>query len=596
MTTAEEARILIIDDNPAIHEDFRKVLTSIANGTEVDEIESAFFDDAQQQQLPAIQFDLADAYQGQEGLDLLVRSIEEDRPFDMAFVDMRMPPGWDGLETIKNLWERDPDLQVVVCTAFSDHSWSDFRTQFGIKDGLVILKKPFDHAEVLQLACAMTKKRKLIRLADAKMATLEKIVSERTDKLEHAYQESERMLSAISSLLIGIDAHGKVHRWNENATLLFGVQPTDALGACFSSLPIAWDQESLVDDLIQSHDQQGTQRLEAVFTDSAGELRTVGLSAYPVFNNNVWDGHLILGSDITEQKSLEIQLRHAQKLESVGQLAAGVAHEINTPMQYLGDNLEFLQKKMDKLGPVVSSLVKFLESTEERADGTELVSSMAADAKKAKLASFVSQAVEAISDSRDGVQHVSRIVRAMKEFAHPGQEEKAPVNINRALESTIAVSTNEWKYVAVIETNFDTSIPLIPAFAGELNQVFLNIVVNAAHAIGDANDGGASGRGTITISTQTVDGRVEVSISDTGPGIPDKIKQRIFDPFFTTKEVGKGTGQGLAIAYSVVVQKLGGRLWCETTVGSGTTFFIQLPIEAVEKTSGVELETTLALE
>jgi signal transduction histidine kinase len=291
---------------------------------------------------------------------------------------------------------------------------------------------------------------------------------------------------------------------------------------------------------------------------------------------------MILGADITENLQLEEQLAQARKLEAVGQLAAGVAHEINTPMQYVGDNLDFLRSKMDKLKPVLDDLPAILEIAEAAGRETELVSQFQASLKKLKAGAFVQQVGEAIHDSQEGVQHVSRIVKAMKEFAHPGQDEKAPVDINRALDSTIAVSTNEWKYVAEIERDYDPSIPLVDALGGELNQVFLNLLVNAAHAVGDANDHGAKGKGVITLATRAVGGFVQVSITDSGTGIPQEIQQRIFDPFFTTKEVGKGTGQGLAIAHSVVVKEHGGKLRFSSSPGEGTTFFVELPIQAVE--------------
>ena len=586
-------RILVVDDNPAIHDDFRKVFSSTSVRSKQNEIDlQSFFDDeVPEQQVEQVEYDQADAYQGKEGLEMFVQSIKDGRPFDLAFVDMRMPPGWDGLQTIKKLWEQDPDLQIVVCTAFSDYSWSDFFSQLGPQDGLLILKKPFDQAEVLQLACALTRKRHLIRVANTKMATMEKIVKERTAKLEQAHQESERMLSAISSLLIGIDAEGKINRWNDTATRLFGIKPSDALGKRLLDIPIQWEDKKAITGLLDHCTQPSNQRMEIVFQSPDGKSRFIGSSTYPITYENKWVGNLILGTDITDQKLMETQLHHAQKLEAVGQLAAGVAHEINTPMQYVGDNLEFVRTRVEKMSVLLEDLTSLLNESATDDQLQSINEKLLDYMKNTKCKSFFNQVTEAVTDSQEGVQHVSRIVRAMKEFAHPGQEEKTPVDINGALESTVAVATNEWKYVAEIETDFDSEIPLVPAMAGELNQVFLNILVNAAHAIADATDNGAEGKGTIRLSTRTVDKTVEVTIEDSGCGMAEEIQRRIFDPFFTTKEVGKGTGQGLAIAHSVVSQKHGGKLWCESTPGQGTTFFIRLPLEeAMSEDENRELE------
>ena len=183
-----------------------------------------------------------------------------------------------------------------------------------------------------------------------------------------------------------------------------------------------------------------------------------------------------------------------------------------------------------------------------------------------------------IDQSMEGVRRVEKIVRAMKEFAHPGSDEKTAADINKILESTITVCKNEWKYVAEMETNFAPNLPLVPCLMGEINQVFLNIIVNVAHAIGDYSEGGNRGKGTISIKTSRAENSVQIRISDTGGGIPKNIQDRVFDQFFTTKALGKGTGQGLAIARRVVIDKHQGNLFFKTEKDKGTTFVIELPI------------------
>jgi signal transduction histidine kinase len=185
---------------------------------------------------------------------------------------------------------------------------------------------------------------------------------------------------------------------------------------------------------------------------------------------------------------------------------------------------------------------------------------------------------QAIQQSLQGIGRVTTIVRAMKEFSHPGSEEKSDTDLNRAIETTITVARNEWKYVAEVVTDFDPALPLVRCLPGEINQVILNLIVNAAHAIADVVENNGKSKGTITIRTRSQGDRVEIRVSDTGTGIPETIRAKIFDPFFTTKGVGKGTGQGLAIAHSVIVDKHGGTISCETEVGKGTTFVIRLPL------------------
>lgn len=565
-------RILVIDDNPSIHGDFRKILVNAESATELHSAAAAFFGE-EEKSVSSVQIELESATQGEEGVRKAADAVTSGRPFAMAFVDMRMPPGWDGLKTISELWKVDPEIQVVICSAYSDRSWSEIQETLGETDKLLILKKPFDNAEVLQLAMSMIEKRHLLEVAQSKTDALETLVEERTRDFREAKEESERLISSIDSILIGVNESGKVERWNPRAEQLFGLTVDEVIGQPFDTLPIHWNEPLPLSEMASSKSASH----EVSFEDADGQRKFVSLSTYPIIHDAQAVGTLILGADLTEHHMLENQLQQAQKLESVGQLAAGVAHEINTPMQYIGDNLDFLEKKVSSIGPILDSLVLLMKEEHAEEDRQIILREMLEAAKKSKVKKFNTATLDAITDSKDGVKHVSKIVRAMKEFAHPGQEERTPVDINRALESTIAVSTNEWKYVANVEKELDPSIPTVNALSVELNQVFLNIIVNAAHAIGGAEGEDTVELGTITVSTSLVNDNVQIAISDTGSGIPDNIKKRIFDPFFTTKEVGKGTGQGLSIAHNVIVGQHGGRLWCDSTPGKGTTFFIQIP-------------------
>lgn len=279
---------------------------------------------------------------------------------------------------------------------------------------------------------------------------------------------------------------------------------------------------------------------------------------------------------LQERKLLEIELRHAQKLEAVGSLAAGIAHELNTPIQFVGDNTRFLQESFGAMQRLIAKYRELYAAVVSGEVSQEMIESVK-QTEEAEEADYLREEVPAaFTQTLDGVNRVATIVRAMKEFAHPAQAEKSAADLKKALSNTLIVARNEIKYVADVATDLG-EIPSVLCNLGDINQVFLNLLVNAAHAIADAVKE-TGGRGLITVRTRQEDDRVVISFSDTGCGIPPHIRNRIFEPFFTTKEVGRGTGQGLAIARSIVVDKHGGNLTFESEVGKGTTFFIRLPI------------------
>jgi signal transduction histidine kinase len=286
--------------------------------------------------------------------------------------------------------------------------------------------------------------------------------------------------------------------------------------------------------------------------------------------------------EMQERNKVEVALRHAQKMEAVGRLAAGVAHEINTPIQFVSDSVHFVR---DATNDLLSAAGTFETLCGRVLDGSAR-DAIEAAARQAQAASqladvpyLLQNVPPALDRALDGLARVTAIVRSMKDFAHPDQKEMTPVDLNRAMENTLTICRNEYKLVAEVETHFG-EIPLVVCHAGEVNQALLNILVNAAHAIADVVRG-LEGKGRITVRSWRDDRDVVIAIGDTGNGIPEPIRDRIFDPFFTTKEVGRGTGQGLAISRSVIVDKHGGQLTFETTHGQGTTFFIRLPIERI---------------
>ncbi|MBU2549551.1 MAG: PAS domain S-box protein [Proteobacteria bacterium] len=301
-----------------------------------------------------------------------------------------------------------------------------------------------------------------------------------------------------------------------------------------------------------------------------------------------FEGSLSVVVDITTQKRMERQLLQAQKLESIGQLAAGVAHEINTPTQYIHSNVEFLQEAFTTLLDTVRDMNGIMEAVQSGKSTDDLVRSCLNKMEKAGLDFITEEVPDALAGSLDGVRRISRIVDSMKYFSHPGDKQKKQIDVNDAVRNAVTVSTSEWKYSAEVETDLDPNLPLLPCYAAEFSQVLLNLIINAAHAIGDAIGPNPAGKGGIAVRTGQDDGWIEIRISDTGSGIPEEIRSRIFDPFFTTKDVGRGTGQGLAIAHSVIVEKHGGTITFETEVGRGTTFILRLPLETESTEPAVE--------
>jgi signal transduction histidine kinase len=270
----------------------------------------------------------------------------------------------------------------------------------------------------------------------------------------------------------------------------------------------------------------------------------------------------------------ELELLQAQKLESVGRLAAGIAHEINTPVQFVGDNLQFTKEATADLVALVATYREAFRAVESGAAPAALAPQLAEAEARCDLDYLTEHLPEALDQSQTGIERITAIVRSVKEFAHPDRNAVKLVDLNAAVQSTLTIARFEYKDVADVVTELGT-LPLVSCNGGEINQVILNLVVNAAHAIGDGVAAGRP-RGHIVVSTRHGDGCVVLQIRDTGVGIPPAIHDRIFDPFFTTKAIGRGTGQGLAIAHAVV-RKHGGTITFASEVGVGTTFTIRLP-------------------
>lgn len=408
-------------------------------------------------------------------------------------------------------------------------------------------------------------------------------ISERKQSIEalrNAHSEIEYLVSSLPTILIGLSPDYCVTRWNGMAVKVFGIEASAMIGQSIQESAIQWDWAKIQQGVSECCRKCDSVRIDdIVFERLNGKDGFLGITVNPVTDDSKRImGFTIIGADITERKALENQLTQSQKLKSIGQLAAGIAHEINTPTQYVGDNTRFVEESFFDLKNVFAQYAKLLAAAKTDSVNAELIEAVDASLEDADLEYLMDEIPTAIQQTLEGIDRISKIVRAMKEFSHPGREEKTSIDINNALESTITVARNEWKYVAEMKTDFDPSLPLVSCLPGEINQVFLNLIINAAHAIGDIIDVDSGEKGTIEITTRSRDDWVEIAVSDTGTGIPDAIKDKIFDPFFTTKEVGRGTGQGLAICFPVIVEKHGGKIHLNTEVDKGTTFIISLPV------------------
>lgn len=292
------------------------------------------------------------------------------------------------------------------------------------------------------------------------------------------------------------------------------------------------------------------------------------------------DESVCIVRDVTEQRDLEERLLETQKLGAIGQLAAGVAHEINTPMQFIGDNLHFAKGAVEEMIALFGRFKAAVLAAENQPLGAAKLEELTMAEADADFEYTCEALPTALERSLTGVERVSAIVRAMKSFAHPGSDQLAPADLRGLIESTVMVATNEWRYVAEVDLDLDEGLPAVPCIAGEINQVVLNLLVNASHAIADlVGESGEKGR--ITVSATSDETHAEIRVADSGTGIPESARAKVFEPFFTTKEVGKGTGQGLSMAYNCIVKRHRGTISFETELGTGTTFIIRLPLVAM---------------
>jgi len=415
--------------------------------------------------------------------------------------------------------------------------------------------------------------------------------------IEKTLEESEEKFRAISSsaldAIIMIDNEGNITYWNDAAENMFGESADEVLGSNFHEMFVPERFQDTYKRAFSNFQETGEgavlgKTIEVTAYRKDGTEFPLSLSLSSVMLKGTLHAIGIV-RDITERKQaeenrimLEEEINQARKLEAVGSLAAGIAHEINTPIQFVGDNTNFVADSFKSLISLVDSYDSLWQEAKSGGDLANLDSKRVNAKENADLEYLREEIPSAIEQTLEGVQRVTKIVRAMKDFAHSDKGKKSNSDINDMLASCLTVAHNELKYVADIKFNYNPELPEIECYRDDLNQVFLNLLVNAAHAVGDVVGDASAGKGTITVSTERDNDNVIIKIKDTGSGIPKAVRDRIFDPFFSTKDVGKGSGQGLAIARKIVVDKHEGTLDFETEEGKGTTFIISLPIAVPE--------------
>jgi len=404
-------------------------------------------------------------------------------------------------------------------------------------------------------------------------------------RMEKALRASQRRLEAITSSLFDgvllIDGQGHVTFANPAARQLLGgdehgtPQLDDLIRLVVDGKVVSFEA-AVVGQAIALHQPFADD--DAIFQTAAGTRVSVSYAVAPIREHRELDGVVISFRSIEALKIAQREAEQASRLASVGQLAAGIAHEINTPIQYVSDNLRFILKSLGHVSTIFEHVHDLLHSkrlTPEDEHNTKTIFA------RYDLEYLLGELPVATSQSLEGTEHVAGIVRSMKEFSHPGTRNKTITDINHALQSTATISRNEWKQIATLEMDLDPALPQIECFAADINQVFLNLIVNAAQALSETHARDHR-QGVIRVSSLRHGDSVEIRVSDTGPGVPQDLRERIFDPFFTTKAVGKGTGQGLALCMNTVVQKHGGKLYLEDHQGPGATFVVSLPIRATQ--------------
>jgi len=561
-------RILVVDDNPSIHGDFRKILCPKRSPDDAAaNLEAILFEEAAAA-VDHMAFELDSAYQGQEALKLVQKSLAENRPYSLAFVDVRMPPGWDGIETISRIWEVYPRLQVVVCTAYSDYSWEDMRARLGQPDSLVVLKKPFDNVEVQQLAHALTRKWELNLQAEMRREELERMVLNRTAELEKANEElsrsEERFAKAFHTSPVAMAIQTLPDRRfvdvNERMTHLCGYGHDEMIGASAADLQLWNEPEQVKEWFAILHRNDLVRDEESEVRHQSGHLHQVLVSMSLL--TLAGQPHALLAfQDVTERNLLERQLRQAQKMEAIGQLAAGVAHDFNNILTIIQGHAGLIKGQLESG-----------RSPRESADK-------------------ISKAAE----------RAASLIRQLLMFSRKQVMKFRHLDLNDCVDNCLPMVARLVGEHICLKFVPGDPLPAIHADPTMIEQVIMNLSVNARDAMPNGGEVELTtevvkvDRKETPIDVEESHGQfVRLNFRDNGCGMDTTILNRIFEPFFTTKGVGKGTGLGLATVFGIVHQHSG---WIEVSSnpGKGSLFQLYFPAcaESAEKDPNVPDTTVL---
>ncbi len=560
-TTAAHRRILVIDDNRSIHDDFRKILAPVNVADDALQAdEAALFGSPVQTQAAKQTFTIDTASQGEEGLQMVKNAQAEGLPYAMAFVDVRMPPGWDGIETTRQIWQVCPDMQIVICTAYADCCWSDVQEQIKPRDRMLILKKPFDIIEVLQLAISLTEKSRLLLESKSHLQDLEQRVKLRTQELEAsklaAYEKASLLeLSRDAILVCGLDH--RVTYWNKSAERLYGWTAAEAIGR-------------LVTEIKDHNAEVFQQAFEKVMQAGEwdGELNQVGKDGRKLVVEGRWTllrdaagqprSILVINTDITERKKVEEQLLRAQRMESLGTLAGGIAHDLNNALTPIMMSIELL--KLHEHDALRLGVLATIESSARR--GADMV-------------------------------------RQVLSFSRGVEGQRVEVQAGHLLKGIEKIANETFlKNIRVI-SDIPANLWIVQGDPTQIHQMLLNLCVNARDAMPNG--------GTLKLSAcnHLLDEQCAtmiagakpgpyliIELEDSGTGMPSNVIDRIFEPFFTTKELGKGTGLGLSSALAIIKSHQG-FIRVSSELDKGSKFQVYLPAQIVE---GVSVPPPLQIE